>query len=140
MTRLSDKDKLAFKSGIYELFDTIGVEVVYRPLLPDAQENIYGEVESSYIYGEPLTLVATVKHTMVDRINQDNQKDDFYELIEVEIPTLALDNMQLNPHDMDLGIFIIESDTYTVQNVKPKGGFLQMYTSYVFTCRGETLR
>lgn len=129
---LSNRDKLEYKKGMYDLYSAVGTtKILYYALKnPTEPLDIYQEATKEYL--PPVNLVGTISplQPTEDPVMFASNIDRL--VMKFDITGLALENNNLNPYDMTSGYFEFDGMKYTINKVTPKGMFTDFYTSYEF--------
>lgn len=132
---LSEKDKLDFKKGMFEIHETLGsTSILYYPLGERTSSSIYGE-KKGQTYLDPITLVGSIKFNTNDNYPfQDIGKSDVSMLI--KIPILQFEELELNPDDLITGLFEVKGKKYNILNCNPTGLIADFFSTYEYQCKG----
>lgn len=155
---LSEKDRMAFHLGMYELTETLGsnTKIEYYPFLETGENDLYNEGKYSK-YDDPLILVGSIKFATnpsdINVVKGSTRRDI---KVEVSIPLKAfysytpkvmpIDEEEtsttltpINPFDVQKGYFVIEGKKYLIESCTPKGLFANDFSFYTYNCREEEL-
>lgn len=130
---LSQKDRQAFKQGIYDLYSEVGTtQLIFHPLHPnlDSSDDIYGE--KAPIYLDPIKLIGVISPSEPIGNTLDPIPTMGISMFDVDIPILSLEKANLDPYSMIDGQFEFDTRMYKVIHVVPQGMFTDFYSNYKF--------
>lgn len=129
---LSEKDRKEYKKSVHEMYSEVGTtKIEYYSQTASNEEDLYGELDANFS-DTPLMLVGVIEpiEPTPDALNPiPNMGLNYFTF---DIPTLSLENHNLDPYTMLKGLFRFDNRMYNILDVTPEGMFTDFYTTFKF--------